>query len=322
MKLHHLRDFLAVAEQGSVRAAARKMGTAQPSVTRSIRELERELGVHLFERHARGVVLTTMGDAFLRRATSIKNELALAKDEIDQMRGLSHGTVRVALSMVPHLALLPYALQLFRRQYPDVHLDVIDAVFSTVGAEVLDGSIDCYVGPLPEVLPDGLVTEKLFDNTRCIIGRRGHPLTRATSLRELVDAEWITTSITAKSEHELGPLFAQHGLPPPKLVLQAHSALTLMVSIISSDLLTMLPVQWTTFELTKDAFQTIKVRETLPAPPICIVRRGALPLTPAAEYFCDMMRRAVQHRVPSNASKSNAKKVAQMPPKRLSGSKR
>ena len=159
VKLHHLRDFLAVAEQRSLRAAAREMGTAQPAVTRSIRELERELGVHLFERHARGVVLTKMGDAFLRRATSIKNELARAKDEIDQLRGLTQGTVRVALSMVPHLALLPYALRLFRHQFPDVRLDVIDAVFPTVAAEVTDGTIDCYVGPLPEVLPNGLVTE-------------------------------------------------------------------------------------------------------------------------------------------------------------------
>jgi LysR family transcriptional regulator, regulator of abg operon len=301
VKLHHLRDLLAVAEQGSLRAAARQLGIAQPAITRSIQELERDLGVPLFERKARGVTPTAMGDALIRRAKSVNNELLRARDEIEQLRGMTHGTVRVALSMVPHMALLPYTLRPFRVRYPNVHLDIIDAVFPTVASEMIDRTIDCYIGPPPEHLPDGLITEKLFDNTRVILGRKGHPLRQAKSLRELADAEWVTTSITAKAEHELGPLFLQHRLPPPKLVLQAHSALTLIVSLIYSDLLTMLPSQWTTFQPMSDALQTIDVSERLPAPPICIIQRAGLPLTPAAEHFCDLMRRAGAHMGPHAA---------------------
>jgi hypothetical protein len=51
-------------------------------------------------------------------------------------------------------------------------------------------------------------------------------------------------------------------------------------------------VQWVQFPLWRDVLQPIRVRELLPAPPIGIVQRAALPLTPAAEYFCDMVRRA------------------------------
>ena len=295
MKLHHLRNLLAVAEQGSLRAAAREMGIAQPAVTRSIQELERELGVPLFERRARGVVPTVIGEAFIRRAKSVDNELSRARDEIAQLRGLTHGNVRVALSMAPHMALLPYALRPFRLRYPEVRLDIIDAVFPTVAGEVTGGTIDCYIGPLPETLPDGLIVEQLFANTRVILGRKGHPLAHAKSLRELVRAQWATTSITTQAEYELGPLFMQHQLPEPKLVLQAHSALTLIVSLLHSDLLAMVPVQWTDFSLTKDALQTIEVTETLEAAPICLIQRGGLPLTPAAEHFCDLLRRAVAH---------------------------
>ena len=68
MKLNSLRDFLAVAERGSLRAAARQLGVAQPAITRNIQELEKELGVVLFERQARGVTLSPMGEVFLRRA--------------------------------------------------------------------------------------------------------------------------------------------------------------------------------------------------------------------------------------------------------------
>ncbi len=297
MKLHHLRNLLAVAEQGSVRAAAREMRIAQPAVTRSLQELERELGVSLFERKARGVVPTAMGEVFIRRARSVDNELTRARDEIAQLRGLAHGSVCVALSMAPHLALLPYALRPFRLRYPDVRLNIIDAVFPTVANEMADGTIDCYVGPLPESIPEGLLVEQLFGNTRVILGRKGHPLAHARSLRELVDAEWATTSITTEAEYELGPLFAQHHLPEPKLVLQGHSALTLIVSLLHSDLLAMVPVQWTDFSLTKDALQTIEVTEPLDAAPICIIQRAGLPLTPATEYLCDLLRRAAVHLV-------------------------
>jgi LysR family transcriptional regulator of abg operon len=298
MKLHHLRDVLAVAERGSLRAAARELGIAQPAVTRSIQDLERELGVPLFERRSRGVVPTPMGEAFIRRANAVCSELSRARDEIDQLRGVERGKVRIALSMVPHLALLPYALRPFRVRYPDVYLDVIDAVFPTVSLDVGEGNIDCYIGPPPEELPEGLSIEKLFDNTRVIVGRIGHPLARASSLKDLRDAEWIWTSVTTQAERELGPLFAHHHLPPPKIVMRTHSSMTLMVSLVYSDLLAMVPIQWTQFELTRDLLQTIDVSEHLPAPPICVIRRSGLPLTPAADYFCDLMRRAAAHAKP------------------------
>lgn len=295
MKLNQLRDFLAVAEQGSVRAAARELGLAQPAVTRNIHELERELGVALFERQARGVVLTNLGMAFQRRAKSVDNELMLAREEIDQLRGLSHGSVRIALSMVAHMALLPYVLRNFRLRYPHVYIDLIEAVFPVVASQLSDASIDCYIGPPPERLPEGFINESLFDNKRRIVGRRGHPLTHVTSLTELVDAEWIITSITATTQDEIGPLFRQHNLPPPKVMLQSHAALTLVVALINSDMLAMLPTQWSEFELTKDVLQPIDVIEELPAPTISIIHRAGLPLTPAAEYFCDLARRAAAH---------------------------
>lgn len=298
MKLHHLRDLIAVADHGSLRAAARAIGVAQPAMTRSIQELERELGAPLFERKPRGIVPTPIGEAFIRRARSVDSEILRAKDEVAQLRGETHGSVRLALSMVAHMALLPEALRPFRQRFPGVRLDIIDAVFPTVALDMVNGTIDCYVGPPPEQLPEGMRMEKLFDNTRVIVGRKGHPLRKAKSLRDLVGAEWVTTSITSSAEHELGPLFSQHGLPAPKLALQAHSALTLIATLLYSDLLTMLPVQWMSFPPTRDALQAFTVSEPLVAPPICIIQRAGLPLTPAAEHLCDLLRRAAA-RVPA-----------------------
>lgn len=297
MKFSAVRDFLAVAERGSLRAAARQLDSAQPSISHSIQSLEKELGVALFERRSTGVVMTPMGEVFQRRAKAVFHELRRAREEMDQLRGRAHGHLNLALSSVPHIALLPHALRPFRVRYPEVKINLIDSVYPGIEAGLRNGSIDFYIGPAPDEVTPDLAVEKLFDNTRVIVGRKGHPLAHATSLVELADAEWITSSITYKAEEELGPLFAQHGLPPPRLVMQSHSALTFLVSMAYSDLLMMLPVQWTQSPLLRDAVQQIPVREMLPAPPICLVHRAGLPLTPAAEHFCDMMRRAVPHRL-------------------------
>ena len=295
MKFSAVKDFLAVAERGGLRAAARHLGQAQPVITRSIQELEKELGVALFERSAKGVRLTPIGQTFLRRAYSVRNELQKAKEEIDQLRGEAHGSVTVCLSSVPHLALLPNALGPFRQQFPNVQLHVIDATFPNIEVSLAEGRVDVYVGPAPANLAPGMHGEKLFDNTRVILGRKGHPLAGARSLGELAGAEWITTAITTKAEEELGPLFAVHGLPPPRIGMCAQSAQTFLVSMVYSDLLMMLPVQWVKFPLWRDVLQQIMVREALPGPSIYIVRRAGMPLTPAAEYFSDMVRRASGH---------------------------
>jgi DNA-binding transcriptional LysR family regulator len=296
LKLNQLRDVMAVAERGSLRSAARHLGVAQPALTRSIQELERELGVPLFEREAKGVVPTKMGELFIRRANAVRSELRRAREEIDQFRGEMHGHVSVCLSTVPHIALLPYALPSFRARYPDVHLDLIEGLYPNIEGSLRVGLIDCYVGPPPREAPGPELTpEKLFDNTRVVMGRRGHPLAHARHLRQLIDAEWLTTSVTHKADDELGPLFAEAGLPPPRIIVQAHSALTFIVALAYSDLLMMLPRQWLEFPLTRDLLQRIDVEETLPAPPICLLRRAGLPLPPAAEYFCDMIRRASGH---------------------------
>lgn len=292
VKFAALRDFLAVVERGSLRAAARELGVAQPTITRNIQELEKELGVALFERGARGVKLTAMGQAFLRRATAVRGELQRAREEIDQLRGQAHGTVTVGLSSASQIALLPHALSAFRARFADVRLNVIDSVLPNLEAGLIDGSVDLYVGPVPPEVARELQVEKLFDNARVVLARKGHPLGAAKNLRELVDAEWITTSITRKAEEELGPLFAEHGLPAPRLAMRAQSSMTLLVTLACTDLLTVLPVQWLNFTLLRDVMQPIPVREVLRAPPICLVHRSGLPLTPAAECFADMMRRS------------------------------
>jgi len=292
-KFSQIRDVVAVARRGSLRAAARDLGIAQPAITRSIREVERLLGATLFERSSKGVVATPAGEAFVRRAIAIEGELLRARDEVGQLSGSDRGSVAIGMSTVPHLALLPRALPAFRARYPQVQIRLVEGLLSRMERQLDDGELDFYVGPLfEERLPSALVAELLFTNERYIFCRRGHPLAEARSLADLRDAEWISTSVTHESDAELRPLFEAHGLPSPRILMHAQSGLSLVLATAHSDLLTMLPRQWAQFPGIEELIAPIAIQETLAAPSIYTVRRRRLSLTPVAQYFHDMLCRA------------------------------
>ena len=292
MKLAQLRDLMAIVEYGSLRAAARQTDTPQPALTRSLGALEKELGVALFNREPRGMALTPNGQRFYQRASAIVHEARRALDEIAQQQGDDQGELIVALSIMPHVGMLPHALGRFRQRFPNVRLRIIEGLFPDVEARLRNGEIDFYLGAAPRIAPaPGLQTRVLFENTRTVLGRKGHPLARASSLKQLSGAEWATTSIDYNIVEDLETLFARHKLTAPRVMVQTQSALSLMVVLAYSDLLALLPRQWQDFPLTRNALQPIAVREPLPAPPIVMIKRPDLPLTPAADHFCDVMCR-------------------------------
>src|SRR5690606_12275406 len=125
-----------------------------------------------------------------------------------------------------------------------------------------------------------------------VFARRGHPLAGASSLAELTEAGWITTGATDNADEQFAEVFKRNGLPVPRVVGQAESMLSTLMMVMSSDLLAISLRQYDEFPLTRSSLQVIHVRETLPAPRVVIIRRAALPLTPASEYLADMFRRA------------------------------
>lgn len=297
MKLNQLRAIAAIAEHGSLRAAARHLGLAQPALTRSVHDLEHELGGALFERRARGMSLTPMGAAFARRAQTILNDVQRARDEAGQILGSATGTVVVGLSVAAHLATLPDVLMRFRARYPDVRLRIVEGLFPMLETELRDGTVDFYIGPTPSrPISKEFLVDLLFENTRVVVSRIGHPLSGAKELADLTQAEWVTTSVTYAAPDELNTLFVTRGLPPPRLTIQAQSALSMITAVACSDALAMVPIQFTDFALTKGVLAVIPVRDILPAPPITFVRRAGLTLTPAADWLADCCLRAISTR--------------------------
>src|SRR5258708_27584742 len=109
MRLRQIRDFLAVVESGSIRAAARKLGVSQPGITKSVRSLEAELHVQLMRRTPHGVVPTPSGRAFLARAQVAQSELRKAEEEAVRTAGEGGGSVAFRGGAPPPVSIVPEA---------------------------------------------------------------------------------------------------------------------------------------------------------------------------------------------------------------------
>ena len=291
MKMHHLRDFVAVSKQQSVRAAARSLKIAQPALTRSLRELETELGASLLERHARGVTLTPAGQAFLMRANAAIEELRRGREEVQYAADATQGSVVTGLSTAPLLALVPRAYAAFRKEHAAARMRFMDGVFAALEPRLRDGTLDFYLGPRPESVSRAYQVDLFFRNERLVIGRKGHPLRSAGSLAKLVQAQWVLTGLRERPEQEFEEQFKAFGLPSPTSLVQVDSMLSILTLVTTTDALVFLPRQWAESPLFRGLIEPIAVKEALAAPDIVRISRAGLPLTPLAERWSDLLRR-------------------------------
>ena len=127
MSMRHLR-FLRyvdeVARAGSIRKAAEQLHVTASAVNRRVMDLEEELGAPLFERRARGVRLTAAGELFVRYIREQSSDVERMKSQIEDLKGLRRGTVRIACSQALALDFLPREIAGYRTKFPLVQFDV------------------------------------------------------------------------------------------------------------------------------------------------------------------------------------------------------
>ena len=276
MKLSPVRDLVAVAELGGLRRASRHPGGAQPAASRSIRDLELELGVTLFERGSTGMTTTPAGQAFARRGAAAQAELERARDEVRQLRGEGAGHVAIGLSTAAHVALLPRVLPLFPRRHPEVRLRISEGCSPPWSRRCAKARSTSMSARPPK---GGWAASSWWKSCSTITGW------------SCADAATRSPS-AVNSAAELSPLFEQQGLPAPTVAVETQSALSMITVAASTDLLTVLPRQWLGSAPVVALLAHIPLDTTLEAPAICVVTRARLPLTPVAQGLFDLFRRA------------------------------
>jgi DNA-binding transcriptional LysR family regulator len=166
--LHHLRYFLAVAEEGHVTRAAARLHLSQPSLSAQIRYLEEQVGVALFERSPRGMILTPAGEAFAAQARA---SLAAASSAIEDARQAAVGTtgkLKIGFIVGTQIELTSRILQTFRERFPNVALEFAEHSFADPSAGLNTGDVDlAFV--MPPIQHDGLRFEQLFEAPRVAV---------------------------------------------------------------------------------------------------------------------------------------------------------
>jgi len=155
MELRHLRYFVAVAEEGSLTLAAEKrLHTAQPSLSRQIRDLEYEVGVQLMSRSVRGIELTAAGRAFLDHA---RLALAQAETAIEAARRAAHPakpTFALGFLTGQEMDWLPQAMRILRDELPHIEISVSSQYSPELAQALLRGKLDlAFMRPEAE-MPD------------------------------------------------------------------------------------------------------------------------------------------------------------------------
>ena len=149
MTLQQLTYFLATAEHGSFSRAARELYLAQPSLSEQVRSLEAELGVELFARVGRGVVLTEAGRAFRPEAERVLAALAGAREAVADVRELTGGTLSIGMFGTASGFLLSRLVADFRSRHPGVRLRLVGQNSSEVAENVRRGRLEAGLVVLP-----------------------------------------------------------------------------------------------------------------------------------------------------------------------------
>lgn len=177
MEMHQLRYVVAVARTGNFSRAAEQCHVAQPSLSQQIQKLEAELGERLFDRMKREARLTPHGEAFLRHAVSILEEVDTAKREAADSRALLRGTL--TLGVLPTVApyLLPEVMTQFTEEFPGVELIVQEDTTARLLKLAHAYDIDFALASEP-VQDPRLETRALFSEELLLALPPRHPLTR------------------------------------------------------------------------------------------------------------------------------------------------
>lgn len=176
-----LRYFVVVADERSMRAAAKTLNISQSALSRQIIGLEQELDSPLFERLPRGIALTSAGEIFLRYARQSLAQADVVKSDIGALQGLHRGAVRVAAPELFMHFLLPECLKELRRTYPGVDAEVRLHATNGIVDDVREGRVDFGIAYNPDLDSELQSTYSIREK---IVGvmRPDHPLANRTTL--------------------------------------------------------------------------------------------------------------------------------------------
>jgi DNA-binding transcriptional LysR family regulator len=285
-----------VVELGNFSAAARAQQTSLSSVHRSARELERTLGLALFEKTSFGVVPTREAERLARRARLAFAELSQARAEILALQGAGSGRTVVAALPLARSYLVPAALLEFSQANPDHGVEIVDGTYANLLAGLRIGESDVLIGALrdPPPAPD-VVQEHLFDDPLAIIARAGHPLARRRpTLASLRKYQWIAPRKGSPLRAQFDALLAAGGTKAPAAAIECNSLAAARAFLLESDRLMLLSAHQIHYEMIAGLLVALPHPAGNVVRPIGLTLRRNWQPTAPQQQLLDVLRRVAR----------------------------
>lgn len=283
-QLHRIEQFIAVVDAGSIRGAARRLGVSQPALSRSLQQLEEELGVQLMQRNARGASLTLAGSTFLARARVAEAELRLGADEARRSVDDGGGLVTVGVGPAAASVWLPELVTSLQQQRPQTRIRLVELSPGTLLPLLRDASLDMAVAGRTRTNVDaGLRYRPLLEIQMRAVARKGHPLAGARSLRELLPCRWLSMAAPAVPGDIVLQSFLTAGLPAPVPAVHCGSHSIALDLITASDLVGLLPPGLAHVHTVAGRLVELHVAHALVPLHLGLYTRADSPATPAAK---------------------------------------
>jgi LysR family cys regulon transcriptional activator len=236
MKLHQLRYLAAVAQCGlNITAAAQKLHTSQPGVSKQIKLLEDELGFQIFVREGRNLTrITPAGQQVIDRALRILQEAQSIRDLSTELRDEGRGSLSIGTTHTQARYVLPDVIRVFRGRYPNVRLNLHQGTSEQIAEMVAHDRIDCAIATGSEQLFADLTLLPCFHWHRTVVVPLNHPLASGgrLTLKALAAYPIITYTFSFAGPSSLQEVFAKNGLTP-NVAITTYVRLGLGVGIVA-----------------------------------------------------------------------------------------
>ncbi|MBO9196621.1 MULTISPECIES: LysR family transcriptional regulator [unclassified Rhizobium] len=238
LKLNHLRMIVAIEDSGQISAAAEALNISQPAASRMLSEMETIVKTPLYERVARGVVLTTFGEALARRARKIMLELREASREIAELRSGKGGSVFIGAVTAPAMSLVVPAIKQIRTALPGIEVNIQVETSNVLARELLAARHDFVISRIPDDLnPRLFEVQEIGVERACLIVRSGHPLLQkgVATMADLTDYDWVFQPPGTLLRRTIEDMFLSRGVAVPENIVNTSSLLLTCAIICQTD---------------------------------------------------------------------------------------
>ena len=300
LKPRHFRILVALDDLRNLGAAARSLHVSQPAISMALADLEKGLGVKLFERNSKGMVPNAYGEALIRQARVVLASLAQARDEMHALKSGASGKIKIGALPAMTPGLLPKAIALLKATSPLTRVMVQEGSMEFMLPELRHGAVDLIVGRLlRRESSDDVSEEALYSGQNVVVVGPQHPLAQRTGKAarrkrptwpEMVAYPWVLPPAGSLSREPLEAVIQESGAPMPVDCVETLSIHVITGYLQMTNAIGLLSkmVAWHYLQ----SGQLAQLPVTLPDPqrPIGVTWSRHKPLSSAAHTFMQCLR--------------------------------